>query len=220
MDEDDITRRLKISPNAERGWHNREKNSFRGIATRTNLRALTAGSVNQDYLDEICELTQLEELDLLYPMTATSLDGLVRLQNLKRLRIDSPRNIEDFSPITRLMNLDELEIENAKHLFNLRWMLPLKDRLRKLGLDGSINTTQKLESLDPLDGFAFEELTLTTVSLKDKDISPLINCRSLKSLRCATTVSTFDGFMALADARPDIECMWFDLANWPGRKKR
>lgn len=217
---DEFSAKLGISPEAEMGVHVRDKNSFRGISTRKKLRTLVAHAVNQDFLDEICELENLEWLELQWPTTATSLEGLVRLQKLKRLRIDSPRNITDFAPITRLPKLVRLEIENAKHLYDLRWMLPLKNRLEMLKLDGSINTTQKIESLDPLDGFVFRELSLVSASVKDKDLSPLITCRSLTKLECAKAVATFEGFMALADARPDMQCQWFDPDWWPGRKFR
>ena len=218
IERDEFSDMLKISPNAEIGAHHREKNSFRGISTRKQLRILTASAVNQDFLDEICELTNLEDLSLEWPTTATSLDGLARLAKLRRLRIDSPRSITDFSAITKLPYLTHLDIENAKHLSDLRWMRPLKDRLVKLNLDGSINTTQKLDSIDPLDGFAFQELWMVSTSIADKDLSPLITCRNLKTLRCAKSVSTFEGFMALADARPDMQCDWFSPEAWPGRK--
>lgn len=218
MERDEFSETLKIGPEAEIGVHHREKNSFRGISTRRNLRVLTASAVNQDFLDEICELHNLEWLELLWPVTADTLEGLSRLTKLHRLKIDSPRNITDFTPITKLFRLTRLEIENAKHLHDLRWMLPLKDRLKVLGLDGSINTVQKLASLDPLDGFAFRKLTMTSASVADKDLSPLITCRNLKELHCAKAVSTFEGFMALADARPDIQCDWFSPEAWPGRK--
>ena len=209
---------LGIAPEAVFGTHKREKNSFRGISTRKHLRILTASAVSQEFLDEICELSALEQLTLEWPVTAESLDGLARLSNLRKLRIDSPRNITDFTPLLRLFNLKHLSIENAKHLGDLRWMRPLKDRLEVLWLDGSINTTQKLDSLDPLDSFCFQELSLTNVSVKDKDLSPLITCRSLTKLSCAKSVSNFEGFMMLADARPDMACSWFSPDNWPGRK--
>lgn len=220
MSEDEFSERLGISPETDMGVHHREKNSFRGISTRQNLRVLTASAVNQDFLDEICELENLEWLELEWPVTAQSIEGLSRLRKLHRLRLDSPRNITDFTPLLKLPRLTRLDIENAKHLHDLRWIRPLKDKLVKLNLDGSINTTQKLESLDPLDGFAFEELWLTNTSVKDKDLSPLINCRNLRKLVCAKAVSTFEGFMALADARPDIVCDWFSPEHWPGRKWR
>ncbi|MGE5952550.1 MAG: hypothetical protein ACM308_02850 [Qipengyuania vulgaris] len=215
---DEFSQALGIAPVATNGRHYRDNNSFRGISTRTSLRTLIAGAVNQDFFDEICQLTALEDLSLEWPTTAKSLEGLQRLIKLKRLRIDSPRNINDFTPILALPNLTHLDIENAKHLHDLRWMRPLKNRLIKLNLDGSINTTQKLASIDPLDGFAFEELWMTNASIADKDLSPLINCRNLTKLSCAKSVSTFEGFMALADARPDLACTWFDPDAWPGRK--
>lgn len=220
MERDEFSERLKIGPDSEVGVHRRENESFRGISTRKKLRILTASAVTQDFLDEICELENLEWLTLEWPVTAESLEGLTRLRKLHRLKLDSPRNITDFTPLTRIFGLTRLEIENAKHLYDLRWIRPLKDRLEMLGLDGSINTTQKLESLDPLDGFAFSELSLVSTSVRDKDLSPLITCRNLRQLDCAKAVSTFEGFMALADARPDMACQWFDPDRWPGRKWR
>ncbi len=220
MEEDEFSAALGIGPDADIGVHHRQKTSFRGISTRQKLRILTASAVDQDFLDEICELKALEQLTLEWPVTAASLAGLPDLRRLWKLRIDSPRNVTDFTPITGVRSLTHLDVENAKHMADLRWIRPLRERLTALGIDGSINTAQKIESLDPLDGFDFEELTLTNVSVQDKDLSPLINCRKLRRLRCAKSVSTFEGFMALADARPDMACDWFSPEHWPGRKWR
>lgn len=151
---------------------------------------------------------------LAWPVTAPDLAELPRLKKLRWLRIDSPRNVTDFTPILRLPALRVLEIENAKHLHDLGWIRPLRDRLEELGIDGSINTAQKVASLEPLDGFAFRRLTLTNVRLADKDLGPLINCRNLVELVCAQTIATQDEFMRLADARPDMACTWFDPDNW------
>lgn len=219
-DSDEFSERLGIEPAARSGTHHRDGNSFRGISTRTDLRSLSASAVNQDFLDEICLLTDLEDLELTWPITAHSLDGLARLTRLRRLRIDSPRNVSDFVPLTRLPALTDLALENAKHLHDLGWMRPLRDSLHTLGIDGSINTTQKIASLDPLDGFAFTRLSLTNVTVADKDLSPLITCRNLTQLRCAKSVSTYEGFLALADARPDMACDWFSPEHWPGRRFR
>ncbi|RGP42239.1 hypothetical protein BPTFM16_02551 [Altererythrobacter insulae] len=218
MDQDEFSDALGIAPGATFGTHTRDKNSFYGISTRTSLRTLYVEAANQGFLEEIGKLTQLEELRLGWPTTATTLEPLTKLKNLRTLRIDSPRNISDFTPILALPKLTLLDIENAKHLYDLRWMRPLKDQLEVLKLDGSINITQKLESLDPLDGFAFKKLSLVNTSVQDKDLSPLVTCRNLTELLCAKSVSKFEGFMALADARPDMACPWFDPDLWPGRK--
>lgn len=220
MEPDEFSETLGIAPDATQGEHRRTGLSFRGISTRQSLTFLEASAVDQGYLDAIGELANLEHLRLGWPVTAASLEPLIRLKKLTRLRLDSPRNVTDFTPLTRIPALVHLDIENARHLHDLRWLRPLKDRLVTLNLDGSINTTQKLASLDPLDGFAFEELWLIDTTVADKDLSPLITCRNLKTLRCAKSVSTFEGFMALADARPDMACDWFSPEHWRGRKWR
>lgn len=220
MEPDEFSETLGIAPDATQGQHYRTGKSWRGLSTRQSLTFLEASAVDQGFLDEIGELANLEHLRLGWPVTAASLEPLTRLKKLTRLRLDSPRNVTDFTPLTRIPALAHLDIENAKHLHDLRWLRPLKDRLVTLCLDGSINTTQKLASLDPLDSFAFEELWLVDTTVADKDLSPLITCRNLRKLRCAKSVSTFEGFMALADARPDIACDWFSPEHWPGRKWR
>lgn len=187
----------------------REKNSHRGIGTRKRLKTLVAGSPNQDYLDEICELAELEHLELTWPMTATSLSGLTRLRKLKVLKIDSPRNITDFAPLLDLPALKSLFIENAKHLAGFDWLAPLKDRLWSLGVEGSIWAMQKVPSLKPLAGFGFEALFLTSVRLQDKDLTPLADCPNLKHLVCARFAPR-KNFEALKALRPDIQCLWFD----------
>lgn len=184
------------------------------------LRVLTAGAVDGPFLEEIGELHALEELTLEWPVTAPNLLPLLNLRKLRRLRIDSPRAVTDFTPLVRLPELTSLEIENAKHLHDLAWLRPFKDRLEVLGIDGSINTAQKIASLEPLDGFAFRRLTLTNVRLADKDLGPLINCRNLRELVCARFIATQADFMRLADARPDMACTWFDPDNWGPRQLR
>src|ERR1700752_5396508 len=115
----------------------REKNSHRGISQRRGLRTLVAGAANQDYLDEICELPDLEHRDLAWPVTASDLSGLRRLTNLHVLKINTPRNVTDFTPILDLPALRYLFIKNAKHLTSLDWLAPFKGRLRSLCVGGS-----------------------------------------------------------------------------------
>jgi hypothetical protein len=207
---DTYTDRAETIPlNAEFAVLGREKNSHRGIGERKRLKTLVAGSPNQDFLDEICELSELEHLELTWPMTATDLRGLTRLRKLRVLKIDSPRNIIDFTPLLDLPALTSLFIENARHLIKLDWLAPLKGRLWSLGVEGSIWTMQKVPSLKPLAGFGFEALFLTSVRLKDKDLTPLAGCPNLKHLLCARFAPK-NNFEALKSLRPDIQCLWFD----------
>ncbi|RVQ69427.1 hypothetical protein EKN06_04425 [Croceicoccus ponticola] len=213
-DPDDL---VGIGLDATSGTHRREKKSHVGIATRIRLRSLCASAVDQAFFDEIVQLANLEELTMEWPITATDISGIVALKKLRKLRLDSPRNVTDFAPLTRLPKLVELDIENAKHLFDLTWLRPLRDRLDVLGIDGSINTAQKVKSLEPLDGFAFRKLTLTNVRLEDKDLGPLITCRNLVDFHCARFLAQKEDFLRLADARPDLKCQWFNLDLWERR---
>ena len=187
----------------------RDKASHRGIADQRQLTTLFASGVNQDFLDEICELERLEYLWLSWPTTAHDLSGLARLRHLKFLKLDSPRNVTDFDILTKIAALRQLFVENAKHMDGLEWLDPLKGQLWSLGIEGSMWTMQKVPSLAPLAGFGFEALFLTSVRLTDKDLTPLAACPNLKYLACARFApkASFDALKAL---RPDISCTWFN----------
>lgn len=198
-----------ILDHAEFAWLRREKNSHRGIGAKVRLRGLVAVAANQEFLDELSNLTTLEHLELGYPTTATDLSPLEKLTSLTVLKIDSPRNITDFTPLTRLPKLRILVIENAKHMRSLDWLAPLGPQLRALSIEGTIDTRQKIDSIAPLAGFAFEALSLAAVQIVDKDLTPLAACPNLHRFSPARFApkSSFDALKAL---RPDIECAWFD----------
>ncbi len=199
----------QIPPGATFAGLGREKASHRGIGAHKALVTLFTASTDQDYLNEIGELEALEYLWLGWPTTARDLTPLTRLSRLRFLKLDSPRNVTDFAPLAELPALTHLFIENAKHLDGLEWLAPLKRRLVSLGIEGSIWTDQKVPSLAPLAGFAFEALCLTSVRLADKDLTPLASCANLRHLGCARFAprARFEELKAL---RPDISCSWFD----------
>ena len=193
----------------------RDKASHRGIGRRTALRELSAKGVNQEFLEEIAELRDLEYLDLGWPVTANDLSPLRRLGNLRHLVINSPRNIADFTPLLGLPKLERLFIENARHLATLDWLVPLKDRLVALGIEGSMYTPQPIASLSPLAGFALEALFLTNTRLGDQDLGPVATMPNLRYLGTALNAPEAQ-FMALRDARPGLQCTWFDEQIWQG----
>ncbi len=203
----------QIAEDAVEAELHREKTSHRGIGTRRRLRALAAGAVNQDFLDEIGELAELEHLDLRWPMRATDLAPLRRLAKLRVLQIDSPSKITDFTPILDLPALKVLMIENAQHLYELDWMRPLKDRLEVLGIEGSVNRDQRVASLAPLEGFAIEALFMVSVMLKDRSVAPLRTCPNLRMFY-GTRFAPKADFQALEAARPGLYCNWFDWDSW------
>lgn len=203
----------------------RVKKSHAGIADCAALEGLYAEATDQAFVDEIGQLEGLQFLELAWPTTAKTLEPLAKLQALRVLKIDSPRNIEDFTPLTKLERLETLVIENAKHLETLDWLAPLAPGLKAFGIEGSMNTTQRIESLAPLAGFDLEALFLTSTRLADQDLSPLHGMDNLKLLQTAIVAPRRD-FEALNAAIPDCECTWFEPENWkdfrdpPKPKKR
>lgn len=192
---------------------NRTKASHRGVGRHHRLRALFAGAVNQDFLEEIGCLGQLEHVELGWPTTANDPAPIGRLGNLRVLKIDSPRNIADFSFVARLPRLECLFIENAKHMADLEWIRPLRDRLKVLGIEGSLYTIQRLPSLTPLEGFDLEALFLTSTRLEDQSLQPLHRMRSLEYLGTALNAPRRE-FEALQSALPTLQCDWFDPKMW------
>lgn len=191
----------------------REKASHRGIGRRCALRELHADAANQDFLDEIAGLTELEYLELGWPVTAKDLAPLRALGRLRHLVIVSPRNIADFTPLLDLPKLERLFIENAKHLVSLDWLRPFKDRLLALGIEGSTWTKQRIPTLAPLEGFALEALFLTGTRLSDHDLSPVATMPRLRFLGTARNAPK-EQFMALKMANPELECTWFEERMW------
>ena len=198
-----------VPPGATFAGLGRDKASHRGIGARKSLTTLFASSIDQGYLDEIGELEALEYLWLGWPVTAKDLTPLTRLRRLRFLKLDSPRAVTDFAPLTALPALTHLFVENAKHMSGLEWLAPLKGQLTSLGIEGSMWTMQKVPSLAPLTGFAFEALCMVSVQLADKDLTPLASCPNLRHLGCARFAPK-PRFEELKALRPDIGCVWFD----------
>jgi hypothetical protein len=202
-----------VPADAEHAWIRRVKTSHRGIGERRSLKRLAAFAVDQSFLDEICTLDQLELLYLNWPVTASHLGGLRNLSQLRHLSIDSPRNVMDFTPLVEIPSLRRLFVENAKHLHDVEW-LSGAHHLQSIGVEGSIWTKQHIDSLRPLAGLrSVEGLFLTSVRLRDKDLTPLADCPKLKVLQCARFAPRTE-FERLHRLRPDIQCYWFDPAAW------
>ena len=183
----------------------------------SEITALAAVGADQAFLEEIGELTKLEQLDIRYPFRANDLSPLRKLRNLRVLHLESAGQVSDFSPLAELPLLEVLTIEHAKHLFELDWLLPLKDRLITLGLEGSISTDQRILSLKPLEGFALEALFMVSATLKDKSLSPLATCPNLILFDSARLAPRSE-FQALEAAKPELLCPWF--ADWGWVKHR
>jgi hypothetical protein len=198
---------------AERALLRRVKTSHRGIRDRQALTHLIAGAVDQAYLDEICTITGLERLELEYPVTARSLDGLRALTRLRHLSIDSPRNVTDFTPLLELPALTTLLITNAKHMADIGWLAGAH-HLEVIGVEGSMWTVQKIPTLAPLAGLrGLRAFFATSTRLGDRDLSPLAACPRLELLGCARFAPR-EEFERLHELKPDLVCTWFRPESW------
>ena len=148
-------------------------------------------------------------------VAAKDLAPLTKRKRLRMLTIDSPRYITDFSALLELPKLETLFIVNAKRITALDWLSPLADRLKVLGIEGSMHTDQKIERIAPLRGFSLEALYLISTRVADQDLTPLHGMTSLRYFRTAITAPQ-RAFMALNEALPDCQCKCFDPAEWKG----
>jgi len=202
-----------VPPHAARAWLTRVGSSHRGIRERQALKHLVAVAANQAFLDEICAIARLEQLELEYPVTATTLGGLRALTRLRYHRIDSPRNIADFTPLLELASLRTLLISSARHMAGLDWLAEAH-HLEVIGIEGSTWTDQRIPSLAPLRGLqGLQAFFATSARLGDKDLSPLAACPRLEFLQCARMAPRQE-FERLHRLKPGLVCYWFRPEGW------
>jgi hypothetical protein len=202
-----------IPAGASNAWLGRQKLNYSGVGKRRTLRHLISGNVDQPFLDEIGELTDLERLELEWPMVAKDLTPLLRLENLTFLSIDSPRYIVDFRPLLDLPSLRTLIITNPKKMPGLDW-LGEAHHLEVIGLEGGTWTPYTVPTLKPLAGLRSLKAFLgVSTKLTDKSLAPLTECPRLEYLNiaCVAPRAEFDELKA---AKPNLVCNWFRAEMW------
>ena len=191
----------------------RQKLNYRGIGERPALRHLIAANVDQPFLEEIGDLTDLERLELEWPMVAKDLSPLLRLEHLAFLSIDSPRNVADFQPLLDLPALRTLIITNPKRMVDLEWLAEAH-HLEVIGIEGGMWSPYTIPTLRPLAGLRSLRAFLgVSTKLSDKSLAPLADCPGLEYLgiACVAPQAEFDGLKA---AKPDLLCDWFRPEMW------
>jgi len=186
----------------------RERYSHQGISAYKSIRNLVAVGVNQEFLNEISELSNLRYLDM-EVVTVDDLAPLKKLKQLKILKLYGIRKNVDISPLLLLKNLYSLFIENAKFVYSLD-VFSEAHHLKALGIEGSMYTKQKIESLKPLSNLqSLEALFMASVQLKDKNLSYLAQIPNLQVLDCARFAPK-EKFDELRTLMPNLKCNWCD----------
>lgn len=197
----------EIAADAPEVCFRRERNSQRELHRHAAIHTLWADGVDDAFLDEIVRMPALETLSL-GRVTATDLRPLAALPRLRRLVVrDAPR-IEDLE-WTGGLQVESLGLENLKRV-RLLDPLALMTGLRGLAVEGSMWTAMRVASLQPLAGLrALEGLFLTNLRVADRSLRPLHDLPELRELQCARWYAEGE-FAALAAARPNLRCRWFD----------
>jgi hypothetical protein len=196
----------------------REKKSHRGIGRLTNLRHIVAHCVNQECLEEI---VQLPELEMLYidGLTATDL-SCIRKRNdtLRHLIIKRGTKVSSLAWLDGLPSLRSLLLEHFKLVTDISPVSALEG-LTAFGYEGSMWTTQRVDSLRPISELPkVESLFFANCRPKNDGLKPLHRLRRLRYLEIAAFYPDAE-FMALRKQLPALECDWFDVINQYGSIK-
>lgn len=187
----------------------RERSSHRGVGRLQSLERLWAYSVNQSFLDEICELRSLQ---LLYieRLGVADPSSLARLRKLRTLIIIGGTKVESLDWAAELIGLRALALENFSRVRSLEPLARLKG-LRTLAVEGSMWTPMRVESLRPLSSLTgLEYLFLTNLRSKDRSLQALHSLTGLKVLQCSSYFAKGE-MERLRDALPNTRCPWFEM---------
>lgn len=197
----------EIPPDATVLRFRRRADSHRGISRFQKLTALLAFCVNQDFLDELTLLPSLTTL-CIEGLTAADLQPLDRCVNLRRLMIMGGTRVPSLDWVTRLPQLDALLIQNFKLVTDISPLTSLQ-AVRALGIEGSMWTAQRVETLEPLKALpGVKALFLTNCRIHHGGLRPLHDIKSLEYLESASFPGDAE-FLALRRALPHLQCAWF-----------
>ena len=137
---------------------------------------------NQALLEAACRMDHLEGLSIKWGSIA-DLSGLPQLKRLTYLQIGSSPAVTSIAVLARLKRLRVLEIENFKRIRNLEPLCGLP-HLEGLAVEGSLWTTQVVESLVPLSRLrSLRYLFLANLRSLDGSLLPLCKLKRLIHLR-------------------------------------
>jgi len=159
--------------------------------------------VNQALFDAVCENQGIVGLYIKWS-GIKDISNLKKLKNLRYLRIGSSASVESIDVLSEMAQLNVLEIENFK---KIRDLSPIKslNQLEGLAVEGSIWTTQYIESLKPLSELKkLKYLFLTNIRTGDKTIKPLAKMKSLQHIRTSYHWSKSE-FKLLRDSLPELQ---------------
>ncbi|TXG35623.1 leucine-rich repeat domain-containing protein [Seonamhaeicola maritimus] len=169
--------------------------------------------VNQKIFDSICQMTNLEGVWIKWS-GIKNLDNLIKLDKLKHLKLGSSSQVESIEILGKMTKLETLELEQLNKVSDFSVISRLK-QLEGLGIDGSMWTAQKIDTLEPLRSLKkLKYFTMTNSRVKDKSFDPLLDLTNLIRFNCSWNYpeSEFEKLKSLPKLKHgNVETSWKKL---------
>lgn len=156
------------------------------LPTLTNVKYLWLTTrTNQKIFDAVCRMPNLEGLWVKWGAGVTDISPLIQLKKLKHLHLGGFTKVDSIELLGNFTQLKTLELEQFNKITDFTVVGKLT-QLQGLGLDGSIWTHQKIDTLKPLQHLKkLRYLTLTATQIQDKSFDPILELPVLTMFSCS-----------------------------------
>lgn len=140
--------------------------------------------VNQKMFDAACDIPNLEGLWIKWS-GIKNINKISKLKKIKHFHLGSSSQVESIEILKELNTLETLELEQLNKISDFS-ILSYLSQLQGLGIDGSIWTAQKIDSLRPIINLKnLKYLSLTNSKIQDKSFDPILGLDNLVRFQCS-----------------------------------
>jgi len=169
--------------------------------------------VNQKMFDAACQVPNLEALFIKWS-GIKDIAALRIPKGLRHLHLGSSSQVESIDVLSELGSLVTLDLQQLNKISDFGVLSKLTN-LEGLGIDGSIWTAQKIDTLKPLANLHnLKYLTLTNTRIKDKSFDPLLSLTEMVRFNSSWNYpeEEFEKLKALPKLKyGNIETSWKEL---------
>jgi Leucine-rich repeat (LRR) protein len=134
--------------------------------------------VNQKMFDAACRMPNLEGLFIKWS-GIKNIDNLRLLKKIQHFHLGSSSQVESIEVVGEMDSLVTLDLQQLNRISDFNIISELTS-LEGLGIDGSVWTTQTIDTLKPLANLRnLKYLTLINTRIKDKSFDPILNLTEL-----------------------------------------
>jgi hypothetical protein len=166
-----------------------------------HAKAAFAYGVNEKELEQLCATVDVAVLGF-EGLRTTTIAPIAQMPRLRGLDLSWVQKLADIRPLAG-MPLTVLRLDDIRHLHDLGPLAGLP-KLAALSIEGGMNSTQKVETLAPLQELpALRELRLTSLQTDRDGLRPLAQCDALQELHLPNNFDTAD-YAFLRAKCPDL----------------